>query len=52
MPFVLLRHKIADYTKWKRAVHAATTFRKVNGELSFKAFRSNDDLNDVTVICE
>ncbi len=52
MPFVQLRHKIADYAKWKRAVHAATAFRKVNGELSFKAFRSSDDPNDVTVICE
>jgi len=52
MPFVQLRHKIADYTKWKRAVHAATAFRKVNGELNFKAYRSSDDPNDVTVICE
>lgn len=52
MPFVLLRHKIADYTRWKRAVHAATAFRKVNGELSFEVLRSSDDPNDVTVICE
>ena len=52
MSFVLIRHKIADYTKWKRVVNAATDFRKVNGELSFAAFRGSDDPNDVTVICE
>jgi len=52
MPFVLLRHKVADYAKWKRVVHAATAFRKVNGELSFKAFRGSDDPDDVTVLCE
>ncbi|NOT30758.1 MAG: antibiotic biosynthesis monooxygenase [Planctomycetes bacterium] len=52
MPFVLLRHKIADYAKWKRVVHAAAAFRKTNGELSFKVLRSSDDPNDVAVICE
>lgn len=52
MTFVLLRHKIADYAKWKRVVHAATAFRKTNGELSFKVFCSSDDPDDVTVICE
>jgi heme-degrading monooxygenase HmoA len=52
MTFVLIRHKVSDYANWKRGVHAATAFRKINGELSFKAFRGSDDPNDVTVICE
>ena len=51
MSFVVIRHKIADYTEWKRVVHAATAFRKVNGERSFQVLRSSDDPNDVTVIC-
>ena len=52
MPSILLRHKIVNYTKWKRAVRAATAFRKAGGELSFRAYRSSDDPNDVTVLCE
>ena len=52
MPFVRIRHKIADYAKWKRVVHGAADFRRAGGELSFKVFRSSRDPNDVTVICE
>ena len=52
MPFVQIRHKIADYAKWKRVVHAAAAFRKANGELSFQVLRSSDAPNDVTVICK
>ncbi len=52
MPFVLLRHRVADYAKWKRVVHAAAAFRKANGELSFEVLRGSDDPDDVTVICE
>ena len=52
MTFVQIRHKIADYAKWKRVVNDAAAFRKKSGELDFQAFRSSDDPNDVTVICK
>ena len=51
MPYVLIRHKVANYAKWKRAVGAAAKFRKAGGEKTFKAFRSSANTNDVTVIC-
>lgn len=51
MPHVLIRHKIANYAKWKRAVHAAKAFRKASGEKSFRCYRSSASPNLVTVVC-
>lgn len=51
MPYVSIRHKVADYAKWKRAVHAANEFRKTSGEKSFQVYRDRKSPNDVTVVC-
>jgi heme-degrading monooxygenase HmoA len=52
MPYVLIRHKVADYGKWKRAfdTHAAT--RKANGSKGGRLFRSADDPNEVVVLLQ
>jgi heme-degrading monooxygenase HmoA len=51
MSLVLIRHKVANYAKWKRAVHRFAKFRKVSGEKCFKVFRASDSPNDLTVLC-
>jgi heme-degrading monooxygenase HmoA len=51
MPFVLIRHKVANYAKWKHAVQAVKTFRKTSGEKSLYVVRSSNEPNDVTVFC-
>ena len=51
MPFVLIRHKVANYAKWKRAVKAFKPFRKGSGEKSFCVCRNAKIPNDVTVFC-
>ncbi len=51
MSYVLIRHKIADYAKWKRAVRACSDWRKASGELSFQVFRCAKTPNDLTVVC-
>ncbi|MBI3880151.1 MAG: hypothetical protein HY301_08815 [Verrucomicrobia bacterium] len=51
MPSVLIRHKIANYAKWKRAVLAFKKFRKASGEKSFRCYRSSASPNLVTVVC-
>jgi quinol monooxygenase YgiN len=51
MSYVLVRHKVADYAKWKRTVRSAAAWRKASGELSFQVFRSSVDPNDLTVLC-
>jgi heme-degrading monooxygenase HmoA len=51
MSYVLIRHKIANYAKWKQAVHACAAWRKASGELGFQVFRSAKAPNDLTVVC-
>ena len=51
MPYVLIRHKISNYAKWKSAVRAAAAWRKASGEKSFQVLRSSSALNDLTVVC-
>ena len=51
MPYVLIRHKVADYARWKRVVRGAAPFRKAGGEQSFQVFRSSKAPNDLTVVC-
>jgi quinol monooxygenase YgiN len=51
MPYVLIRHKVSDYAKWKRAVRAVADLRKSSGECSFQVYRDSRRQNDLTVIC-
>jgi len=51
MSYVLIRHKVANYAKWKRVVQAATAWRKASGEKSFQVFRSSSAPNDLTIVC-
>lgn len=51
MPYLIIRHKVADYAKWKRVVNAAKTWRKASGEKSFYVLRGSKNPNDLTVCC-
>ncbi len=51
MTLVLIRHKVANYPKWKRAVRNFAKFRKASGEKCFKVFRASNSPNDLTVLC-
>jgi heme-degrading monooxygenase HmoA len=51
MSYVLIRHKVANYAKWKHVVQAATTWRKASGEKSFQVFRNSSAPNDLTIVC-
>ena len=51
MSYVLIRHKVANYAKWKKAVGACADWRKAGGELSFQVYRGSAAPNDLTVIC-
>jgi quinol monooxygenase YgiN len=52
MPYVMIRHEVANYAKWKRAVKAFAAFRKASGEKCFYACRDGKKPNDVMVWCE
>jgi heme-degrading monooxygenase HmoA len=40
MPYVLIRHKVADYQKWRRAFDAHGSVRKSGGSKGGRLFRS------------
>jgi len=51
MPYVMIRHKVANYAKWKREVKAFAAFRKTSGEKSFYVCRGSKSSNDLLVWC-
>lgn len=52
MAFIVVRQKVEDFQKWKRAFDATAMLRKASGEKSSKIFRSADDLNELIVLSE
>jgi hypothetical protein len=52
MFFVMIRHKVANYAKWKRGVKAFAKFRKASGEKCFYVCRGSKSPNDLLVWCE
>lgn len=52
MSYVMIRHKVANYAKWKRGVKAFAKLRKASGEKCFYVCRSHKNPNDLLVWCE
>ena len=52
MSYVMVRHKIANYAKWKRVVTSVAEWRKESGEKCLYVCRSSKNPNDLLVWCE
>ncbi len=52
MVHVIVRHKVADFAKWKQAFDAYLNRRMAAGETGFRVFQSIDDPRDVTVFTD
>ncbi len=52
MSYVMIRHKVANYAKWKRGVKAHAKWRKASGEKCFYVCRNSKSPNDLLVWCE
>lgn len=50
MAYVLIRHKVADYQKWKRAFDAHGNVRKSAGAKGGRLFRSAARPKDVFIL--
>jgi heme-degrading monooxygenase HmoA len=50
MVYVLIRHKVGDYDKWKSVFDEHLTFRKAGGEKGGRLFRNIDNPSEVIVI--
>lgn len=52
MSFLLIRHKVQDYVKWKAAFEDHAETRKTSGSKGGQLFRSVGDLNEVIILLE
>ncbi len=52
MVHVIVRHKVADYGKWKQTFDAYLNHRMAAGETGFRVFQSIEDPRDVTVLLD
>ena len=50
MAYILVRHKVKDYEKWKPAFDEHETTRKDSGSKGGRLFRNTEDPNEIVVI--
>ncbi len=52
MVHVIVRHKVADFGKWKQTFDAYLNHRMAAGETGFRVFQSIEDPRDITVLTD
>ena len=52
MPYLLVRHKVTDYEKWKSAFDAHSVTRQANGSRGGQVFRNATDPDELIVLLE
>ncbi len=50
MAYLFIKHKVADYSRWKSSFDEEFDFRTSHGEVESQVYRNPDDPNDITVI--
>jgi hypothetical protein len=52
VPFLLIRHKVADFGAWQRSFDEDAGVRRANGSIGWRVFRDSADPNEVWVLLE
>ncbi len=52
MPYLLIRHKVADYAQWKPGFDADSVNRQVSGSQGGQLFRNASDPNELVALFE
>jgi uncharacterized protein (DUF1330 family) len=52
MPYILIRHKVEDYSKWKPLFDEHGATRKASGSKGGYLLRNIDDANEVVIFME
>lgn len=52
MPYLLVRHKVTDYEKWKSMFDAHSVTRQANGSRGGQLFRNAADPNELVILLE
>lgn len=50
MSYILIRHKVKDYDKWKSVFDENSDFRKAGGEKGGRLFHNIDDPSETIII--
>ena len=52
MPYMLVRHKVEDYERWKPVFDGNAPVRKQSGSKGGRLFRNADDPNEIVILFE
>ena len=52
MPYVLVRHKVEDYAKWKKVFDEHSATRKASGCKGGQLLRNADNPNELVILLE
>ncbi len=52
MPYILIRHKVADYPKWKPVFDEHGATRQASGSRGGQLFRNANDPNELVILLE
>ncbi len=52
MLYMLVRHRVSDYSKWKSIFDEHTSTRKANGSKGGRLLRSRDNPNELVIFFE
>src|ERR671938_1594791 len=52
MPYMLVRHTVEDYERWKPGFEEHGATRKESGSKGVRLFRNADDLNETVILLE
>ncbi len=50
MPYLIVRHKVADYDKWKTVFDADSARRKASGSQGGRLFRNTNNPNETFIM--
>ena len=51
MPFMIVRHRVRDFTQWKRVFDSHQPARQAMGIQIVHVLRNADSPNDLTILC-
>jgi heme-degrading monooxygenase HmoA len=52
MVHMIIRHKVADYSRWKESFDAHLNTRRAAGETDYRVLQSVDDPREVTIFLD
>lgn len=52
MPYLIIKHQVENFEKWKGFFDTSDSIRRMYGEKDYKIFRNTEDVNEVVILFE